>query len=220
MACHGARRTPHADSPVEPATAAAAVCVSAWSIRAGIVAEVLQQCAGHYGGGAALHAPQLRQLLSDAGRLTSASPLPRPARRPTPLKPSLSAGAWTWRPTWPRYAVVTVRATAARRRTDRSARARRRGDGRSLESYAFILLSRQARHLRTSELRAQARAWARMGIGWPWSPQGAAACKGRKGTTRPVRPSPRPGSGPASRTPSTAKAPARRQRHRGAAPLP
>ncbi|MFC9931968.1 hypothetical protein [Streptomyces sp. NPDC127190] len=37
-----------------------------------------------------------------------------------------------------------ARAAAARRRTDRSGR---RGDGLSLESHSFTLLSRQARHL-------------------------------------------------------------------------
>lgn len=49
----------------------------------------------------------------------------------------------------------TARAAAGRRRTEQSAR--RRGDGRSLKSYAFTLLSRQAPHPRTSEHRGAGR---------------------------------------------------------------
>ncbi|MFJ6686295.1 hypothetical protein [Streptomyces werraensis] len=63
---------------------------------------------------------------------------------------------------------------AVRRRTVRSAGPRSRGgrearrgaDRRSLESYAFTLLSRQAPHLRTAQLRPLARDWARLGL-WP-----------------------------------------------------
>ncbi len=71
----------------------------------------------------------------------------------------------------------TTRATAARRRTDRSGR---RGDGRSLESHAFIMLSRQAPHLRTPELRTRARAWARVGL-WPQEMQAWIAALGVDG---------------------------------------
>jgi len=59
---------------------------------------------------------------------------------------------------------------AVRRRTARSAGPRSRGgrearrgeDRRSLESYAFTMLSRQATHLRTAQLRPLARDWARL----------------------------------------------------------
>jgi hypothetical protein len=68
---------------------------------------------------------------------------------------------------------------AVRRRTARSAaprpgaeRAARRGGGRrSLESLAFTMLSRQARHLRTAQLRLLARDWAQLGL-WPEEMQG------------------------------------------------
>ncbi|MFF3366794.1 hypothetical protein [Streptomyces misionensis] len=56
----------------------------------------------------------------------------------------------------------TARAAAAPRRADRSGR--RRGDGPSLESYAFTLLSRQAPNLPAAELRPRPRAWARVGL--------------------------------------------------------
>lgn len=58
----------------------------------------------------------------------------------------------------------TARATAPRPRAGREDR--RREDRRSLESYAFTMLSRQAPHLRTGQLRPLARAWARLGL-WP-----------------------------------------------------
>ncbi|CAK7286402.1 hypothetical protein SGPA1_40662 [Streptomyces misionensis JCM 4497] len=58
----------------------------------------------------------------------------------------------------------TTRAAATRRRADRSGR--RRGDGPSLETYAFTLLSRQAPNLPATELRPRPRprAWARVGL--------------------------------------------------------
>jgi hypothetical protein len=45
-------------------------------------------------------------------------------------------------------------------------RTRRSGDQRSLENYAFTMLSRQAPHLRTPHLRPLAKAWAQLGL-WP-----------------------------------------------------
>ncbi|MEW2493894.1 hypothetical protein AB0942_10140 [Streptomyces nodosus] len=58
----------------------------------------------------------------------------------------------------------TARAAAARRRSDH--RGRRREAPRAREGYAFTVLSRRAGHLRRSELRARAQAWARVGL-WP-----------------------------------------------------
>jgi hypothetical protein len=71
----------------------------------------------------------------------------------------------------------TARATAARRRADRSDR---RGDGRTLESHAFTLLSHRAPHLRPFELRTRARAWARVGL-WPGEMQAWIAALGVDG---------------------------------------
>ncbi|MFF7359053.1 hypothetical protein ACFZA1_41640 [Streptomyces filipinensis] len=71
----------------------------------------------------------------------------------------------------------TALSAAARRRTDRSGR---RSDGRTLESHAFTLLSRQALHLRTPELRTRARARARLGL-WPEEMQAWIAAVGVDG---------------------------------------
>jgi hypothetical protein len=61
---------------------------------------------------------------------------------------------------------------AVRRRTAGSAAPRPRAGGRrSLESLAFTMLSRQARHLRTAQLRPVARDWAQLGL-WPEEMQG------------------------------------------------
>ncbi len=58
----------------------------------------------------------------------------------------------------------TTRRTAPQPRVGR--RTRRSGDQRSLENYAFTMLSRQAPHLRTPHLRPLAKAWAQLGL-WP-----------------------------------------------------
>ncbi|MFI7020367.1 hypothetical protein [Streptomyces sp. NPDC050164] len=65
--------------------------------------------------------------------------------------------------TWPPYADARP-APPGHGRADRDAR--RREDHRSLESYAFTILNRQAPHLRTAQLRPRAQAWAQLGL-WP-----------------------------------------------------
>jgi hypothetical protein len=57
-----------------------------------------------------------------------------------------------------------ARTTPSRRRTDGGGR--RRDDRRSLERHAFTALSHEAGHLRPSDLRTRARAWAGLGL-WP-----------------------------------------------------